>query len=188
MKYIYCSVISITGISIISWLITKDIQLSCILAICFSVVSGSIVYFGDYLHNNLWSSGIIKIDTMTNSKFKRLMILYFKTRRYKVKRFEKGLIIERNKKKEVIAIRISKIDLGVSTIEELLSATRKYKIQNGVVITNREFTPKAIELAKNTGIVLWNRRELIDKLSEMHLESPKKQRVKITNYKKKFYH
>ena len=39
-----------------------------------------------------------------------------------------------------------------------------YNCHIGVVLTNRDFTKSAIELARNNGVILWNRKKLLQML------------------------
>lgn len=53
-------------------------------------------------------------------------------------------------------------DLGNSPVQEVFAGKEFYKCQVGVVMTNREFTPGAIQLAENTRVLLWGRTKLIE--------------------------
>ena len=52
-------------------------------------------------------------------------------------------------------------DIGNRAVQEVLAGKNYYKCHIGVVLTNRYFTRHAIELAQETGIILWNRDKLI---------------------------
>lgn len=59
-----------------------------------------------------------------------------------------------------------KDQLSNKCVQEALSGKEYYKCHIGVVITNSYFTPHAIEQAKNTGILLWDRNTLINMLDK----------------------
>lgn len=52
-------------------------------------------------------------------------------------------------------------DIGNKAVQEVYSGKTYYQCHIGVVLTNRRFTRSAIELATNTGIILWDREKLI---------------------------
>ncbi|MEG1433218.1 restriction endonuclease [Eubacterium sp.] len=52
--------------------------------------------------------------------------------------------------------------VGNKAVQEVFSGKSYYNCMVGVVMTNTYFTPAAIETAKNTNIVLWDRDKLIE--------------------------
>lgn len=52
-------------------------------------------------------------------------------------------------------------DVGNKAVQEAYSGKTYYNCHVGAVLTNRHFTPSAVELAKRTGILLWGRDHLI---------------------------
>lgn len=52
-------------------------------------------------------------------------------------------------------------DIGNKAVQEAYSGKTYYNCHVGVVLTNRNFTPSAVELAKRTGILLWGREHLL---------------------------
>lgn len=52
-------------------------------------------------------------------------------------------------------------NVGVKAVQQVLGAMGHYKTEKGLVVTNRNFTKQAIELAGNNHIELWNRGDLI---------------------------
>ena len=55
--------------------------------------------------------------------------------------------------------------LGNTPIQEVHAGRKYYKCQIGVVMTNNYFTPGAINLANETGTLLWDRDKLIEMLN-----------------------
>ena len=62
-------------------------------------------------------------------------------------------------------------DIGNKAVQEAYSGKTFYNCHIGVVLTNRYFTHSAQELAKNNGIILWDRSKL---LSFMEIANKKK--------------
>ena len=52
-------------------------------------------------------------------------------------------------------------DIGNKAVQEVYAGKTFYNCHIGVVLTNRDFTKSAIELARNNGVILWNRKKLL---------------------------
>lgn len=52
-------------------------------------------------------------------------------------------------------------DIGNSAVQEVFAGKSFYKCNIGIVLTNRHFSPSAIQLAENNGVVLWGREALV---------------------------
>ena len=52
-------------------------------------------------------------------------------------------------------------DIGNSAVQEVFAGRSYYKCHVGIVLTNRHFSPSAIQLAETNGIVLWSRDVLL---------------------------
>lgn len=63
-------------------------------------------------------------------------------------------------------------NLGNTPIQEVAAGKSLYRCHVGVVITNRHFTPKAVELAEATGTLLWDRDWLLDYLDSNEPKTP----------------
>jgi len=50
--------------------------------------------------------------------------------------------------------------VGTSSVQEVYSSTKYYGTQLGIVITNSKFTKNAVNLAKSTNILLWDKEML----------------------------
>lgn len=53
-------------------------------------------------------------------------------------------------------------DIRNKAVQEIYAGKTYYQCHVGIVLTNRHFTPAAIDLAKKNGIVLWDRSELLE--------------------------
>jgi len=69
-------------------------------------------------------------------------------------------------------------DLGNTPVQEVYAGKRFYGCHVGVVITNRRYSSGAVELAKATNTVLWDR----DKLQEL-IDRTKDKRIRRNHYK-----
>lgn len=58
-------------------------------------------------------------------------------------------------------------DIGNHSVQEVHAGKSMYACHVGVVITNRYFTPSAKELAKVTGVLLWDRNKLKSIIQEI---------------------
>ncbi len=58
-------------------------------------------------------------------------------------------------------------DIGNKAVQEALGGRLYYNCHVGVVLTNRYFTKAAVDLAKSTSIVLWNRDKLISMVENL---------------------
>ena len=52
-------------------------------------------------------------------------------------------------------------DIGNKAVQEVYAGKAFYNCHVGIVLTNRDFTKSAIELARNNGVILWNRKKLL---------------------------
>lgn len=52
-------------------------------------------------------------------------------------------------------------DIGNKAVQEVYAGKTFYNCHVGIVLTNRDFTRSAIELAQNNGVILWNRTKLL---------------------------
>ena len=53
-------------------------------------------------------------------------------------------------------------DIGNKAVQEVFAGKTFYECHIGVVLTNQHFTKAAVELAKKNGILLWDRKKLIE--------------------------
>lgn len=58
-------------------------------------------------------------------------------------------------------------DIGNKAVQEIYAGKAYYQCHVGIVLTNRQFTPAAIDLAKKNGIVLWDRSKLLELMNKV---------------------
>ncbi|MGD0342975.1 MAG: restriction endonuclease [Bacteroidales bacterium] len=81
--------------------------------------------------------------------------------------FGVDVIAEKDGTKIAIQAKCFANPVSNSAIQEITAGMNYYKCQKGVVVTNRTFTKAAIELARSNSIQLWDRKILIEKISEI---------------------
>lgn len=63
-------------------------------------------------------------------------------------------------------------DIGNKAVQEVFAGKTFYECHVGVVLTNQHFTKAAIELAKKNGILLWDRKKLIELINKAFTIEP----------------
>lgn len=56
------------------------------------------------------------------------------------------------------------LKVGTNAVQEAYTATAVYSCQRSIVITNREFTKSALEMAEKTGTEMWDRTRLANEI------------------------
>lgn len=77
------------------------------------------------------------------------------------------ILAQKNDIKYAIQCKCYSSDLGNSPIQEVHAGKSMYNCHVGVVMTNRHFTNGAKELAKATGVLLWDREKLLQMTSNI---------------------
>lgn len=77
------------------------------------------------------------------------------------------IITEKDSVKFAIQCKHYKSKVSNSSVQEANSGKQYYNCHVGVVVTNNYFTSNAIELAKSNGIILWDRKKLIEMLKDV---------------------
>ena len=75
------------------------------------------------------------------------------------------ILAEKGEIKYAIQCKCYSSDLGNSPIQEVHAGKSMYNCHVGAVMTNRHFTSGAKELAKATGVLLWDREKLLQMMS-----------------------
>jgi len=139
-----------------------------------------VISLGIYLINNkiknkkkkqeMLSSGIEKIDSMTGEDFEIYLEFFFKEIGYIVDRtqlsgdYGADLIITKDGIRTAVQAKRYTNKVGLEAVQQVVAAKAYYHCENGVVVTNNYFTPAAINLAESNKIILWDRDQLITEL------------------------
>lgn len=124
------------------------------------------------IKNQYINSGIYQVDRMSGEEFERYLKCHFEKLGYKVEMTPKShdygadLVMSKDGERIVIQAKRYKESVGIKAVQEIIGALQYYKADKGYVVTNsKSFTKSAIELANNTSIELWARKDIIDKFN-----------------------
>ena len=109
---------------------------------------------------------IYSVDSLDGYEFEDFLVQLFRNKGWEVQATQKGrdqgadLFIESFGKKTVIQAKNYQGNVGNKAVQEVIAAKEFYNCNEGMVITNRYFTPSAKELAFRANIKLIDRDEL----------------------------
>ncbi len=114
--------------------------------------------------------GISDLDYMTGREFEVWLASRFKALGYEVKVHrgfkDKGAdMLVRDRSGRTYAVQAKKRDsgsVGVKVLGEVLRGMRYYNCDGAIVVTNQKFTEQTWEEARKFGVLLWDRRKLIE--------------------------
>lgn len=116
----------------------------------------------------LLDSKMYEIDIMTGKEFEKLLSLIFEKLDYDVQLtsqtqdYGADLILYKDGITIVVQAKRKKAVVGVSAVQEVVSAIGYYQADKGMVVTNNYFTRYAYNLARSNEIELWDRKRLIN--------------------------
>lgn len=108
----------------------------------------------------------IDFDLMSGVEFEEFLGEKFREKGYRVQYTpttgDQGadLIITKKGIKTVVQAKCYSNPVGNKAVQEVIAAKTFYDANKAMVITNNSFTNAAIELAKGTGVTLWNGEDL----------------------------
>ncbi|MDA1079839.1 MAG: restriction endonuclease [bacterium] len=143
-------------------------------------VLGAVLFAVVFLYTQARQSRLFsleQIDTMNGFKFEHYVARLLTHQGYSDVRVTKaegdfGADITVSKDGQKIAIQVKRYSylVGVEAIYQVLGGRDYYKCDTTMVITNNYFTHQAIELAKRSGTVLINRKQLAEWIGEYRSE------------------
>ncbi|KRF31673.1 restriction endonuclease [Paenibacillus sp. Soil787] len=119
------------------------------------------------------SSQINDLDQMTGIEFETFLKDFFERMGYKVKLTkasgDNGVDLFIFRSSSIIAVQCKRysVNVGVTAVQEVFAGKGFYNCDLAWVVTNSYFTNPAKKLAEKLGVVLWDRNELVDKLSQV---------------------
>ncbi len=156
------------------WLSTGDVSLLIIIYIIILILIFSTGFFlWRRRTKRLLASGIEKIDVMSGQMFELLLLEHFKKLGYRGKTtaesadYGADLLLVMDQTKYVVQAKRWKQNVGIEAVQQIIGAIRYYGADKGLVVTNSYFTNNAKRLAQANNIELWDRRKLIDVLSQV---------------------
>lgn len=111
---------------------------------------------------------------MTGEDFELFLVNLFQRLGYKVQHIGKlgdyggDLIIEKNGIKTLVQAKRSKYKLREKAVQEAIAAKENYHCDKAMVVTNNYLWKHAWRLARNTGVELWTRDVLINKINDIN--------------------
>lgn len=117
-------------------------------------------------------SGIEDIDKMSGEEFEVFLKHYFQDLGFKANLTSKtndygaDLILKKDGSLIVVQAKRYSKAVGVRAVQEIVGAINYYGASKGIVITNNYFSSNAVNLAEISGIELWDRDKLINRLSQ----------------------
>jgi len=123
---------------------------------------------GDIGKKLLLNSDITKVDLMEGYEFEEYLRALFFYAGYdakvtqRSKDFGADLILEKNNQVIVVQAKRYNKTVGARSVQEVYSAKEHYKATDCSVVTNSYFSPQAEQLAKELGVMLVDRDELME--------------------------
>ena len=112
-------------------------------------------------------SPLSKIDRMKGNEFEQFLAAYFESEGYKVtvtggtRDYGADLIIKRGGIKTAVQAKRYRNSVGPAAVQQVLGAKGHYHTKNCMVATNSYFTKEAKILARENGVRLWDRDDLL---------------------------
>ena len=121
----------------------------------------------------LKKSGIADIDIMDGRQFEHYLNYLFKSQGYSVKvtraagDYGADLVLEKTGRKIVVQAKRYSKNIGIEAVQQVHSSINYYKASEAWVLSNRNYTEPAHNLAKLNGVRLIGRDELINMILAM---------------------
>lgn len=81
------------------------------------------------------------------------------------------LILKKDSKKIVVQAKRYSRDVGIQAVQEIAAALPHYEADEAWIVTNRDFTEAAYNLAKSNNVKLINRTQLMNLILKMNPEA-----------------
>ncbi len=141
----------------------------------------------DLLSDNLIQNPytIEDIDEMSGQEFEIFLFSLFEQMGYTCnltsQSYDQGLdlIAEKCGKKIGIQAKCYKNQVGNKAVQEIVSGMQYYNCDEGMVVTNSQFTSSADDLASKTGVFLWNRAKLMEIMSQYPVNKKTNRRINL---------
>ena len=109
---------------------------------------------------------ISQINSLSGTEFEKYLKLLFEKMGYNVsltkksKDFGADLILEKKGKKTIVQAKCYNHTVGVSAIQEIISARNHYGVFEAIVVSNQNFSKEAEQLANENKVMLAGKKEL----------------------------
>ena len=118
-------------------------------------------------------SGIREIDAMGGEVFEQYLATLFSRLGYRVELtrfrgdFGGDLVLRKGGVRTAVQAKRHAKTVGIKAVQEAVGAKAYYDCAAAMVVTNSYFSRQAVELAEKAGVELWDRDELIERLSKI---------------------
>lgn len=154
--------------------LTQSLQIT-IFAVVLSVVVfiGVLIIIAVNRAERLKRSGIAEIDKMEGVQFEKYLGYLFTTQGYKAKvtqaagDYGADLVLTKDGKRIVVQAKRYSKNVGLKAVQEVQGAKAHYGASEAWVVTNRDYSTQAYNLAKSNGVRLINRDELVEMLLQL---------------------
>lgn len=113
-----------------------------------------------------------RVDRMEGTEFEAYLGYLFRKEGYRVRMtkatgdFGADLILYDGKKKIAVQAKRYEKPVGVSAVQQVLAAKQFYECDEAMVVSNREYTRQAKQLAAVSDVVLIDREALVEKMGK----------------------
>ncbi|MFB5678769.1 restriction endonuclease [Paenibacillus terreus] len=168
-----------------TYFLTKSFNASIIVAVILIAIVIVIMIVRQQKHiERLKKSGIADIDKMDGRQFELYLGYLFKSQGYSVKvtraagDYGADLVLEKAGTKIVVQAKRYSKRVGIEAVQQVHSSQNYYGASEAWVLSNRDYTEAAHNLAKSNGVRLIGREELIEMILKMNPGSvPKPKQV-----------
>ncbi|MCD6159310.1 MAG: restriction endonuclease [Kosmotoga sp.] len=107
------------------------------------------------------------IDNLEGKDFERFLLLLFRRLGYNAHLTGRGkdqgadLVIKKRFLRTAVQAKRYSNSVGNAAVQQVYASRKIYNCRKAMVVTNSRFTREARELARKTGVVLWDREKLI---------------------------
>jgi len=113
------------------------------------------------------------LDNMTGVEFERYLAQWFQSQGYTVtltpQSHDNGtdLLLSKFGTTIVVQAKRWKQKVGITAVQEIATAQKAYHTDYALVIITSTFTHPAENLAKQVGVILWDRKQLLEKINSI---------------------
>ncbi len=139
-----------------------------------AVALGIIFLINQKKEERLKKSGIRDIDQMDGRQFEHYLGLLFKSQGYKVQvtsaagDYGADLVIQKDGKRIVVQAKRYSKNVGIEAVQQAQASIAHYKAHEAWVVSNRDYTDAARNLASSNSVRLINREMLIEMMLQMN--------------------
>lgn len=182
-------------ITLFVYFITKSVHITLIVFLLVFItlsVSGFLYrkWKKDKENNRLRKSGIKEIDRMDGFQFEKYLAALYVSLGYKAEVTKKtgdfgaDLLLRKEGKMIVVQAKRYGSNVGLKAVQEIMAAKTYYKADEAWVISNRNYTKQAVELAQTSQVKLVDRDELIKQILKVNkdaIQSPSPSDIRKQN-------